>query len=151
MLQSSSDSAQVDCAHFADAELNFKINNFSSEGGKVFLKKFLRLHIRFARRLRLPCVFASQTLHAMLVWEWKNSAFSISVVERKFSAVEAMKREDKCFIEFNYVEMFIMSCVYKRRKALSIKSREKSGSEWKSLSFQSLVRTGKIIFIALSC
>lgn len=39
MLQSSSDSAQVDCTHFADAELNFKINNFSSEGGKVFLKK----------------------------------------------------------------------------------------------------------------
>lgn len=29
---------------------------------------------------------------------------------------------DKCFIEFNYVEMLIMSNVYKRRKALPIKS-----------------------------
>lgn len=29
----------------------------------------------------------------------------------------------KCFIEFNYVEMFIMSDVYNWRKALPIKSR----------------------------
>lgn len=60
--------------------------------------------------------------------------------ERKFSGVGA---EDKCFIEFNYVEMLLMSCVYKQRRAPAIKSwkisRRALSSLLKTHSVQTLI------------
>lgn len=47
----------------------------------------------------------------------------------KFPGVRA---EDKCFIEFNYAEMFLMSCVYKQGNALAIKSGKISLDELSS-------------------
>lgn len=78
--------------------------------------------------LKLKCSSTSHTIYphirATLSFPaniCENCVFQSMSLERKFSGIGA---EDKCFIEFNYVEMILMSCVYKQRKALAIKSRK---------------------------
>lgn len=115
------------------AKLKLKI--FLSGLGGIW--KVLQLHMRFTQPA-FPCVFVPQTLYEAMAVE-KILFFNQCRWAEIFSV------EDKCFIEFNYVEMFIMSSVYKRRKALSIKS-------WKWEKFTRFTpELGRNYFIAFSC